>query len=142
MTYTENNEQNNNKTNYRTLIKQEACRLSELLLESSEYRQFIKARDDLEADDEQCNKFTELRQRQMAMSMAAMSGDEDCIAAADDMNDYYIAVTNNKLINNYLFAEGRLFRLIAEVEDVFNSKLDLWQTQGDAVPDPIASTLN
>lgn len=143
MTYIDKNEQKNiDKIDQRTLIKQEACRLSELLLQSSEYCQFIKAREDLEADSEQCGKFAELRQRQMAISMAAMAGDEESLAIVDDMNDYYISITNNSLINDYLFAEGRLFKLIAEIEDVFSSKLDIWQNPNEIPPDPIAATLN
>ncbi len=134
----EKNKQNDMRTDYRALIKQEAFRLSEMLLQSPEYAQFIKARDELEADDEQSRLFSELRQQQVAMSMAAFAGEDPDEDNEASMNELCLTVANNALISNYLFAEGRLFHLIAEVEEVFSSKLDLWQTQEMYGSDPVS----
>ena len=118
------NQEKKDKMSYRANIKKQATLLAEMLINSPEYIQFLQAREKLEADSEQTNMLNELRQRQMALSVAAMAGEEQ--EAADDFDKMYFALINNPIISDYLFAEGRLFHLISDVEEVFNKKLEIW----------------
>ena len=128
MTYIQDNQDNNKEKNdkdYRATIKKQAVYLAELLLKSPEYIQFVQARDKLAADDEQSSILNELRQRQMSMGVAAMMG-EDQGEEAEDFEKMYVSLSQNPVISDYLFAEGRLIHLISDVEEVFSSKLELW----------------
>jgi cell fate (sporulation/competence/biofilm development) regulator YlbF (YheA/YmcA/DUF963 family) len=125
MTYI-NDKKNKEKTDYRSLIKKQAFRLAELLAQSPEYQQFVNARNKLAADDEQNSLFSDLRQQQISLRMVAMMGEE----SRDELEDFenlYAALSGSPVISEYLFAEGRLFHLIADVEEVFSDKLELWQ---------------
>ena len=114
------------KADYRSLIKKQAFRLAELLAQSPEYMQYIDARDRLAADDEQSSILADLRQQQLFMRMADIMG-EDADDERDDFNSLYATLSGNPVISDYLFAEGRLFHLIADVEEVFSDTLELTQ---------------
>ena len=58
MTYIDKAKEKKLNTDYRAMLKQEARHLADLLAKSPEYCQFIQARSDLEADDEQSSLFT------------------------------------------------------------------------------------
>ncbi len=109
------------------LIREEAAKLAETLSQSTEYRRFLAARDRLSESDN-ASALAELRQRQMALRLCS-SFIED---TEDDLSEYdsqYMLLAQDPLISDYLFAEGRFFRLIADVEKVFSERLDLWQDE-------------
>ncbi len=117
-------------TDYRNLIRKQATCLAEMLRQSPEYHQFQLAKQKLEADDENAAILAELRQQQMTLKMASMLGED----VRDDMGDFenmFILLSQEPSISDYLFAEGRLLRLISEVEQVFSDKLELWQLAED-----------
>ena len=91
--------------------------ISRALVKSPEYIQFVQAREKLEADNEQSTILNELRQRQMSLGMAAMMGEEQT-EETEDFEKLYLSLVNNPVISDYLFAEGRLFHLISDVEEV------------------------
>ena len=125
MTYIHDDDRQKKNTGYRATIKKQALLLAELLATSPEYVQFVQARDKLEADEEQSTILSELRQRQMSIGVAAMMG-EDQTDETEDFEKLYLSLTSNPVVSEYLFAEGRLFHLIADVEEVFSNKLELW----------------
>lgn len=141
MTYIDKAKEKKLNTDYRAMLKQEARHLADLLAKSPEYCQFIQARSDLEADDEQSSLFTELRQQQMTLSMAAVSG-EDMDEATANLNEMYMSLINNPVISDYLYAEGRLFHLLGELEEIFSEKLEIWQPQSNEEDRDICSLLN
>lgn len=61
----------------------------------------------------------------MSLGMAAMMGEEQT-EETEDFEKLYLSLVNNPVISDYLFAEGRLFHLISDVEEVFSKKLELW----------------
>ena len=125
MTYIHDDHDKKNKQDYRATIKKQAILLAELLVKSPEYIQFVQAREKLEADNEQSTILNELRQRQMSLGMAAMMGEEQT-EETEDFEKLYLSLVNNPVISDYLFAEGRLFHLISDVEEGFSKKLELW----------------
>lgn len=120
---------------HRQLIRRQASRLAELLRQSPEYNQFLAAKERLEADDEHATMLSELRHQQMALRMAAMLG-EDINDEAGDFESLFVLLSQEPAISDYLFAEGRLLRLISEVEDVFSDKLELWQAGDEDIDFP------
>ena len=125
MTYINDDNTKKEKLDYRTIIKKQAVLLAELLIKSPEYVQFIQARERLEADNEQSTFLNELRQKQMSLGLAAMMGEEQT-EETEDFEKIYLSLANNPVISEYLFAEGRLFHLISDVEEVFSKKLEIW----------------
>ena len=125
MTYINDDNTKKEKLDYRTIIKKQAVLLAELLIKSPEYVQFIQARERLEADNEQSTILNELRQKQMSLGLAAMMGEEQT-EETEDFEKIYLSLANNPVISEYLFAEGRLFHLISDVEEVFSKKLEIW----------------
>lgn len=125
MTYIHDDNTTKEKPDYRTTIKKQAVLLAELLIKSPEYVQFIQAREKLEADNEQSTILNELRQKQMSLGFAAMMGEEQT-EETEDFEKLYLSLANNPVISEYLFAEGRLFHLISDVEEVFSKKLEIW----------------
>ena len=123
---------------HRQLIRRQALKLAELLWQSPEYRQFVAAKRRLEADGEHSLMLAELRQQQMELRMAAMIG-EDVGEDYLDFESMYLELSEEPAINDYLFAEGRFFRLISDVEEVFSDKLELWQSAGGETERPAYS---
>jgi len=111
---------------HRKLIRKQAVRLADLLRQSPEYHQFLAAKQKLEEDNENAAMLSELRQQQVALRMASMLG-EDVNEDMGDFENMFILLSQEPTISDYLFAEGRLLRLINEVEQVFSDKLELWQ---------------
>jgi cell fate (sporulation/competence/biofilm development) regulator YlbF (YheA/YmcA/DUF963 family) len=125
----------NREQDYRQMIQRQASKLAELLWQSPEYRQFVSAKNKLEADSKNTALLVELRQQQMSLRMASMLG-EDVDDDFVDMEGMFMAISEEPAISDYLFAEGRFFRLIADVEEVFSDKLDLWQVMEEKAERP------
>jgi cell fate (sporulation/competence/biofilm development) regulator YlbF (YheA/YmcA/DUF963 family) len=136
MTYIFDNKKK--KADHRSMIKKQAFRLAELLAQSPEYMQFVDARDRLAADDEQSSILADLRQQQLFIRMADIMGEEPP-EEREDFNSLYATLSGNPVISDYLFAEGRLFHLIADVEEVFSDTLELAQDfdQGSPESNPL-----
>ena len=133
MTYI-SEEEKKDKSNYIALIKKQAFQLAELLADSPEYQQYINARNKLANDDEQSYILDDLRQQQISLKVAAMMG-EDTKDEIEDFDQLYTLLSGNPIITDYLFAEGRLYHLIADVEEVFSDKLQLSQLPENGTDD-------
>ena len=105
------------------LILRQAGKLAEMLRESPEYNQYMVARQKLEADETNSNLLAELRQQEMAMQMSSMFEENE--DALHEMERNFLQMSQVPVINEYLFAEGRLLRLISDVESVFAERLGL-----------------
>lgn len=117
---------------HRQLIRKQAAKLAELLRQSPEYSQFVAARSKLAEDDEHSEILAELRQQQMTLRMANLLG-EDIEEECSEFESMFVLLSQEPVISDYLFAEGRFFRLISDVEEVFSDKLELWSMQEDEV---------
>ena len=114
----------NSTPDIRQLLRKRADELAELLCQSHEYHQFVEARRQLEEDEENSYVLNELRQQQMNLRMAAMLG-EDVAEDSSEFERMFLVLSQEPSISNYLFAEGRFFRLISEVEEAFAQRLGL-----------------
>ncbi len=141
MTYKNDDIKKMSTKDHRELIKKQAFYLAELLKASPEYMQFVAAKSRLEADDTQSNILNQLRQQQMADRLAAMIGD-DTLDDHQQMEELYLTMAGNPLLSDYLFAEGRLFHLIASIEEVFSDKLELWHLSEEMDSADYSSLLN
>jgi len=122
-------------SDYRKQIREQASVLADLLTNCPEYFAFIEAKRNLEADRENSSLLNELRQQQISLRMAAMMG-EDVSEDSRDFENTYRLFTQEPKISEYLFAEGRFFRLIADVENVFSDFLDIWHLDEEMPPRP------
>lgn len=118
----------------------QAAFLGEMLMESAEYRQYLEAKQKLQGDREQAYILSQLRQQQMNLRLAQLLG-EDLDDAEDDFERLYTTFCLEPVISDFLYAEGRLGRLIAEVQQIFGDKLDLW-SENEALNRAVKQELN
>ena len=123
------------RLNHHQLILHQAGKLAEMLRQSPEYNQYMAARQKLEADEANSDILSELRQQEMAMQMSSMFDDDG--EALHELERNFLQMSQVPVINEYLFAEGRLLRLISDVEGVFAERLGLTDEE-----EPVARSLN
>ncbi|MCR4963553.1 MAG: YlbF family regulator [Firmicutes bacterium] len=112
------------KLGNKQMIRRQAAVLADMLAASTEYLQYIEAKKSLMAHKEQMAILNELRQQQFNLRFVAMMG-ENTEEESADFESAYAEITKEPVINDYLYAEGRLYRLISEIQDVFCSKLEV-----------------
>ncbi len=112
------------KIGNKQMIRRQAAVLADMLAASPEYLQYIEAKKRLMAHKEQMTILNELRQQQFNLRFVAMMG-EDTEDESADFESAYAEITKEPIINDYLYAEGRLYRLISDIQDVFCSKLEV-----------------
>ena len=103
----------------------QAALLGEMLAQSAEYRQYQEAKSKLQGDFDQSYILSLLRQQQIGMFLAQILGlalDD----TEDDLENLYALFSQEPLVCDFLYAEGRLRRLISEVQQVCGDKLELW----------------
>lgn len=115
-------------------IMHQASKLAEMLRQSPEYTQYMSAREKLEADEGNTSMLAELRQQQMAVHMSYMMGEGD-EEAGRELEKMFSFLAQEPVISDYLFAEGRFFRLISDVENIFSDRLGL--NDGDDESGPL-----
>ena len=106
-------------------IRLQANLLADLLTKSTEYQQYAAAKARLLDDQQQSYILSQLRQQQINLHLAQMLG-ESSLEAEEDFEAVYATFCLEPIISDFLYAEGRLGRLIAEVQQIFGGKLDLW----------------
>jgi cell fate (sporulation/competence/biofilm development) regulator YlbF (YheA/YmcA/DUF963 family) len=103
----------------------QAALLGDLLAQSIEYRQYQEIKHKLQENREQSYILSQLRQQQMNLRLAQILG-MDMGDAKDDLEHLFATFCLEPLICDFLYAEGRLGRLISEVQQICGSKLELW----------------
>jgi cell fate (sporulation/competence/biofilm development) regulator YlbF (YheA/YmcA/DUF963 family) len=103
----------------------QAALLGDMLAQSTEYRQYQEAKSKLQGDQERSYILSLLRQQQMSLCLAQILGvalDD----AEDDLEHLYATFCLEPVVCDFLYAEGRLKRLISDVQEVYGDKLELW----------------
>jgi len=118
----------------------QAARLGEMLVASAEYRQYLDAKKKLQVNSEQAYILSKLRQQQISLRLAKFLG-EDLDEAEDDFENLYATFCLEPVISDFLYAEGRLGRLIDEVQKICGDKLDLW-SENEALDHAVKRELN
>ena len=121
------------RLNYHQLILNQAGKLADLLMQSPEFNQYMTARKNLETDEDNATLMANLREQEMMVQMSSMFEDNE--EAVHELEHDFIQMCQVPVINDYLFAEGRLLRLISEVEKVFADRLGLVAEEDEYVPD-------
>lgn len=118
----------------------QAALLGDMLMQSAEYRQYMEAKQKLQCDREQSYILSQLRQQQMNLRLAQLLG-EDLDEAEDDFENLFATFCLEPVISDFLYAEGRLGRLIAEVQQICGNKLELW-SENEALNRAVKRELN
>jgi len=118
----------------------QAALLGEMLAESVEYRQYQEAKRKLQGDREQAYILSQLRRQQMSLRLAQIMG-EEMEEAEDNFEHLYAMYCLEPVISDFLYAEGRLGRLISEVQQIYGDKLELW-SENDAASHVMDQELN
>jgi cell fate (sporulation/competence/biofilm development) regulator YlbF (YheA/YmcA/DUF963 family) len=111
----------------------QAALLGDLLVQSSEYRQYREAKLKLQGDQERSYLLSLLRRQQVSLHLAQILG-MSSYDAEDDLERLYTTFCLEPVVCDFLYAEGRLGRLISEVQQICGDKLELWSESEAANP--------
>ena len=103
----------------------QAAILGDMLMQSTEYRQYQEAKRKLQGDRDRSYVLALLRHQQTTLRLAQILGitlDD----AEDDLEQLYETFCLEPVVCDFLYAEGRLGRLISEVQQVCGNKLEFW----------------
>ncbi len=106
-------------------IRNQATLLAKMLLESVEYTQYQEAKQKLQDDSEQASILSQLRQHQLNLRLAQLWGDDN-EEELSRFDEFYTTFCLEPVINDFLYAEGRLGRLLSEIQQICGEQLDLW----------------
>ncbi|MCL2677937.1 MAG: YlbF family regulator [Clostridiales bacterium] len=107
------------------MIYNQAFELARLLQQSNEYLLYSSARESLQTDNKSAWLLSQFRHQQLRLQMARFSG-EDVDGEMGELEEFYAAMCDNPLINNFIDAEGKFTRLLADVQKIVGNALDLW----------------
>ena len=109
----------------------QAALLGDMLAQSIEYRKYYEAKRNLQVAQEHAYILSQLREQQRGLHLARILGinlDEE----EDRFEHLYATFCLEPVVCDFLYAEGRLERLISEVQQICGDKLDLWNGNDNA----------
>ena len=109
----------------------QAAQLGDMLAQSIEYRKYYEAKRNLQGAREHEYILSQLREQQRGLHLARILGinlDEE----EDRFEHLYATFCLEPVVCDFLYAEGRLGRLISEVQQICGDKLELWSGNEDA----------
>ena len=102
-----------------------AFELARLLQESDEYTFYSSARKNLQEDNHCVHILSRFRHMQLTLHLADAHG-EDVAEEMVELEETYSLMCDNPLISDFVHAEGKFTRLLADVQKIFGKALDLW----------------
>ena len=107
------------------MIHHQAFELARLLLESDEYLVYSSAKESLQTDNKSAYMLSQFRHQQLRLHIAQFSG-EDVEDDMEELEEFYTSICDNPLINDFIDAEGKFTRLLADVQKILGKALNLW----------------
>ncbi len=108
-----------------------AHQLAKALADSDEYRQFIEAKAKVEEDETNMTLLQDFRRRQLELQMAQITGEDIDEEQVEQLEKMYQMLSLNKNINEYLNAEYRLSRLMADIQKIIGTAVKDWFEFGE-----------
>lgn len=98
--------------------------LAKSLSESIEFKQFKKAKDELEKDPKAKEMFSDFRKKQFEVEALKLSG-KSTEKASKDLKNLFEIISYNTLITNFLEAEQRFATLMYDIQNIIAKAVDL-----------------
>ncbi|MDD2498003.1 MAG: YlbF family regulator [Desulfitobacteriaceae bacterium] len=106
-------------------IHDRAYELAKTIQQSEEYQKYLEAKEKLSKDEKNAGMLQEFRRQQVEIQIAEMQG-EDIDLNLEQLEKVYQILSLNPLINEFLTAEYRFARIIADIQKILGEALDLW----------------
>ncbi|MBC7342792.1 MAG: YlbF family regulator [Clostridia bacterium] len=103
-----------------------AHELAEALAKSEEYRAYVEAKQKLEQDRANSAMLDEFRKHQLELQIAEITGQEIDEEKAQQLDHLYQILSLNPTINEFLSAEYRLARLLADIQKIIGEAVKAW----------------
>lgn len=98
--------------------------LAKTLQQSQEYRKYVEAKEKLQQDEKKVNELQEFRRQQLEIQIAELSG-EDVEREVEQAEKVYQILSLDPNINEFLTAEYRLSRMVANIQKILGDALDI-----------------
>lgn len=108
-----------------------AHKLARALTESDEYKEFVKAKAKVEEDENNVKMLRDFRTKQLEVQMAQATGQEVPEEQVEQLERMYQMLSLNNNINEYLTAEYRLSRLMADIQKILGDAVKEWFDLGE-----------
>jgi cell fate (sporulation/competence/biofilm development) regulator YlbF (YheA/YmcA/DUF963 family) len=103
-----------------------AHELAELLSQSEEYKEFKRAKISLEKDQDNLRLLQDFRRKQLEIQMAQLSGEEVDEEYIKQTEHLYELLSMNSKINEYLNAEYKFARMMADIQKIIGEAVSEW----------------
>ncbi len=103
-----------------------AYELAELLSQSEEYKEFKKAKNILEEDQDNLKLLQDFRRRQIEIQMAQLAGEEVDEEYLKQVEHLYELLSMNTNINDYLNAEYKLAKMMGDIQKIIGEAVSEW----------------
>lgn len=101
-----------------------AHNLAKSLSESTEFKQFKRAKDELEKDSKAKEMFSDFRKKQFEVQTLKLSG-KPAEAASKDLKNLFEIISYNTIVTDFLEAEHRFATLMYDIQNIISKAIDL-----------------
>ena len=105
-------------------IQNKAEDLAREIVQSKEYKDYIKAKEMIEKDQSNILLLESFRRKQWEIQMAQLLGQEVDEEQLLQLDQIYQLLSANPVINEYLMAEYRLSRVLGDVQKILTQWVD------------------
>jgi len=114
-----------------TQVKDIAYRLAEAITDLPEYREYTEARHRLEQDRDNYAILEMYRHRQWEVHLESMLGKDTRDLEEDLVEEMTENLKGNQAVNDFLLAEYRFTRILAEVQEILISSVEGLRPAGE-----------
>lgn len=101
-----------------------AHNLAKSLSESTEFKQFKRAKDELEKDSKAKEMLSDFRKKQLEVQTLKLSG-KPVEEASKDLKNLFEIISYNTLVTDFLEAEHRFATLMYDIQNIISKAIDL-----------------
>lgn len=113
-------------------IYNKAQDLAREIAESKEYKEYVKAKEMVEKDKNNLLLLENFRRMQWEIQMAQLLGQEVDEEQLQQLEQIYLMLAANPVINEYLMAEYRFSRVLGDVQKILTQWVDnSWSSARD-----------
>ncbi|KKM12297.1 hypothetical protein SY88_03825 [Clostridiales bacterium PH28_bin88] len=103
-----------------------AHELARDLSRTEEYRNYVESKTKLEQDQKNVEMLEQFRHQQWEVQMAQVAGQEVDEAKVQQLEKLYQVLSLNPIINEFLNAEYRFARLMADIQKILADAVPAW----------------
>lgn len=108
--------------------------LARELAASEEYKEYLKAKENMEKDKTNLSILEEYRRKQWEVQMAQLLGQEVDEELLVQLEQIYQILSLNPAINEFLLAEYRFTRMLGDIQKILAESVESWFSVGGYNP--------